>query len=174
MKIRELKLQSGSAIASAWPPMWAGWGGGPCPLGTQGTIVRVEWGEDQRSLVFTNRYADGEHTGTLIVEDPERMLPRVMQALEDRLPLSAQDIGELDLPLREASYGRYTIEAVSYRGRPEGKPWGWVAKALVVWDESGATHHQQLLDARARLFETREEADLLAFQLGRAWIDENR
>lgn len=73
--------------------------------------------------------------------------------------------------MREAKYRGYTIEAVSYRGQPEGQPGGWLAKALIVWDQHGETHHQQIADADIRLFETQEDADVHALQLARAWID---
>lgn len=69
----------------------------------------------------------------------------------------------------ELEYRGYRIEATSYRAR---EPDGWMARALVWWDEGGATHHVPLLDNRSRRFGTQDEADALAVQLARVWIDE--
>jgi hypothetical protein len=74
---------------------------------------------------------------------------------------------------REIPYKGYTIEAASYKARREDSdPWRWVAKAIVVRNNRDIVEHQPLTDAQARFFDTQEEADALAFQLGRVWIDE--
>jgi hypothetical protein len=171
MKIRELKLHSGSAVASAWPPSWGGHGSGPWPIGAQGMIVDIRPSADGRSLVVVNDFKGGRHEGTLVVEHPESTLPRVFAVLKDRLPISMRDAGELELP-REMKYRGHTIEASSYQGQPPGGQWGWVPRAVVTRDEGSAVQYQALGDGRNRIFETQEEADAVALGIARAWIDE--
>src|SRR3972149_9823368 len=98
MKIRELRYRSGSAVASAWPPGWGGWGGGRWPTGLEGTAVRVAWAADRKSLRIINRYEGTDYEGSLLVDDADKVLPRGLEVLNRHLPISVEEAGELDLP----------------------------------------------------------------------------
>lgn len=63
----------------------------------------------------------------------------------------------------------YNIELTSYRVL---EPDGWMAQALVWWDQGGETRHQPLRDRQGRRSDTEEQANALAFELARAWIDQ--
>src|SRR5262245_53737123 len=61
---------------------------------------------------------------------------------------------------RWIQYKGYTIELASHPAQQhEGGPWGWVARAIVAWDQPDGVHRQPLSDPKSRLFETLEEAN---------------
>lgn len=71
----------------------------------------------------------------------------------------------------EIQYKGYTIEAISFRGQPEGKRWCWLAKARIMWREGPSDREVGVGDPQLRPFLTEEEANDFALQLGRAWVD---
>jgi hypothetical protein len=97
MKIRDLRLHRGSAVATAWPPQWGGSGVGPWPIGLQGTIVGLTLDEDGQSLLVINEFSGRRAEGSLLVDDPETVLPKVLAALEARIPISAEEAADIDL-----------------------------------------------------------------------------
>jgi hypothetical protein len=60
--------------------------------------VRVEENPDRRRLRIINRFENREHAGLLVVDDPETILPKVLAVLSERVPISVEVAGELDLP----------------------------------------------------------------------------
>jgi hypothetical protein len=67
------------------------------------------------------------------------------------------------------AYRGYTIEAKSYRVL---EPDGWIARAELTREEPGDLRMVGVDDAKSRRFPTKDEADGLAFQLARVWVDE--
>src|SRR5712692_7362140 len=97
MKIRNLKLASGKAVASAWPPDWGGsYGRGDSfPTGEEGVLVSVERSDDH--LFLTIKHGGREQSGTLRWTAPPSLEDVESVLLANRgKPIKA--ISDLDVP----------------------------------------------------------------------------
>lgn len=75
--------------------------------------------------------------------------------------------GELAVEVKRTSYKGHSIELESHQLR-SGR---WVAHATVVIRESKRTKKIPIFGRRQAHFATRAEADALAFELARLWIE---
>jgi hypothetical protein len=83
-----------------FPPGWFGpaASGSSGPIGMAGTILSVVMDEEQEGLRLTCEWQGTVYFGTLLCSAPTVWLPRILRALEPRLPIRVEDAAALEIP----------------------------------------------------------------------------
>ncbi|MFI5341049.1 MAG: hypothetical protein ACHQ7N_14580 [Candidatus Methylomirabilales bacterium] len=99
MRIKDLKRTYGSAVVSAWPPMWTSVQSAHGPwstrlAGDEGVLERANQLGDR--LTLTMRSNNGEHAGSLQWDEPPTVV-EVEEVLMAHLGEPIRNVGDLEV-----------------------------------------------------------------------------